>query len=69
MITKIPTGTETKCGASLGLTIAGAALGGAGGLTLAGTSATKYFLNKEIYTEVQAAVAKDREATEELLTA
>ena len=46
-------------GASLGLTITGAALGGAGGLTLAGTSATKYFLNKEIYTEVQAAVAKD----------
>ena len=56
-------------GASLGLTVAGAALGGAGGLTVAGTTLTKYFLDKDIFKEVQAAVAKDREATREFLTA
>ena len=56
-------------GASMILAAVGAGIGGLGGLTLAGTSATKYFLNKEIFTEVQAAVALDREATKEFLTA
>ena len=56
-------------GASLELTVAGTALGGAGGLTVAGANVTKHFLDKEIFKEVQAAYNKDQEAMQEFQTA
>ena len=53
-------------GSSLMLTAVGGAIAGAGSLTIIGSKTAEFFLNKNFYEEVQAAVEKDRKAAVEL---
>ena len=53
-------------GTSLILCAVGGAISGAGSLVAVGSKATEFFLNKNFYKEVQAAVEKDRKAAVKL---